>query len=204
MFCGRYWRSTFLCTALLIADLTIVLGGLSIPVLSEMYWVWWDGLSWGLWNPPTHSLEALVLLWILRLATLGRFVLSFGLARLVMTFRSHRYTCAVERSRRMTQWMMILTAWRMLLLITQVFIFWLGYVQLVVYGPGTWSPRATWFWLGGMIKNGIIGPAPLTVISTTILDLACWVMVLYYRHRHEQWHKFNMDISNYFASSNIV
>jgi hypothetical protein len=44
----------------------------------------------------------------------------------------------------------------------------------------------------------------LTVISTTILDLACWVMVLYYRHRHEQWHKFNMDISNYFASSNIV
>ena len=160
----RYWRSTLLVSVLILLDALVLLGGLDLPILRSLHWLQKSPFSpRGLWNPPnTHSLDAFALLWWIRILTVGKFVLSLGLARSLLLYHANRLE-GREVVDRLGRLLMIFACWHLLLTSVQLPTFWIAYLPQV--GVGYWTQ---------------LGPAPLVATVGMSIEVLMVCVAAYY------------------------
>lgn len=188
----RHWRSLTLTVLLVLTNTLVLLGGLDVPFLREFYWVRTHPYpAQGLWNPPTtHSLDAFALLWWIRVLTVGKFVLSLGLARLLKSYHALRRLQeetplpsdqTEEALDRVGKYLMVFSAWHVLLSGVQLLTFWLAYLPQI----------DVWMW-------SQLGPAPMLATAGLSLESLMVAMACYYRKQLLQWNKFTKELNGYF------
>lgn len=193
--CGyvrRHWRSLALVILLILTDTLALLGGLNLPLLRELYWVrTYPYPPQGLWNPSiTHSLDAFALLWWIRILTVGKFVLSLGLIRLIVNYHALRKVreeapLPTDRTEealdRAGKYLIVFSAWHVLLSVVQLLTFWLAYLPQI----------DVWMW-------SQLGPAPMVATAGLSLESLAVAMACYYRKQLLQWNKFTKELNGYF------
>lgn len=189
--CGTYWKSRALSIAILIGDLVCLFGGTpDVPILGELYWLRLaSGEGLALWNSRLRqSLEALGILWMLRILTLGRAVLAWAFFKYLLDFHSLPHSHSSQGRRRLVSLRLILlSVWHLLAGAGQMVIFWSAYLPVILGVPEgcVCGVRGATKWMASLVRDKIVGPAPLIILLTLHLEVMAIVMTLLYRSRKD-------------------